>query len=377
MISAGIGVSATAAVVERPGSPFRFDEVALDDLRPDEVRVRIHAAGICHTDLNAQAGNTPFPMPAVFGHEGAGVVEAVGAAVTTLKPRARVVLSFASCGGCPACRGGHPVRCGHWGALNLSGGSRLDGTATLHRENRPVHGHFFGQSSFATRVVVNARSAIPVPDDVPLDIAAPLGCGVQTGVGSVLKILRPVMGSSIAIFGVGAVGLSALLATRLTPVDHVIAVDLHPERLAIARELGAHRVIDAREGDVAATIRDATGGGVHYALDTTGDPRALRTAVDSLAIAGVCGVIGAAPPSAEVRLNMTAMLDRLPHLIGINQGDVDPRSFIPQLLDLYRSGRLPYDRFITRFPFAEIDKAAQAAACGAAIKPVLLFDVVD
>jgi aryl-alcohol dehydrogenase len=369
--------STTAAVVEAPGASFRFDEVTLDDLRPDEVRVRIHAAGICHTDLNAQAGNTPFPTPAVFGHEGAGVVEAVGAAVATLRPGSRVVLSFTSCGSCPACRAGHPVRCLHWGALNLCAGSRLDGTATVHREKRPIHGHFFGQSSFATRVVVNARAAVPVPDDVPMYIAAPLGCGVQTGVGSVLRILRPFAGSSIAIFGVGAVGLSALLATRLTPATHVIAIDLHPDRLAIARELGAHDVLDARQGDVAAAIRDLSGGGVNYALDTTGDPRALRAAVDSLAIAGVCGVIGAASAGTEVHLDMTAILDRVPHIIGINQGDADPQSFIPRLLDLYRGGRLPYDRLITPFPFAEINQAAQAAASGAVIKPVLLFDVAD
>ncbi|RJO70659.1 NAD(P)-dependent alcohol dehydrogenase [Nocardia panacis] len=366
---------ALAAIVERPGAPFRFEEVTLDGLRPDEIRVRLHAAGVCHTDLNARAGNLPFPMPAVFGHEGAGVVEAVGTAVTTPKPGERVVLSFASCGGCRACRAGRPVRCGQWGALNLSGGSRLDGTATLHREHRPVHGHFFGQSAFATRVTVNARSAIPVPDDVPLDVAAPLGCSVQTGAGAVLRILRPTVGSSLAIFGAGAVGLSALLAARLTPAGRIIAVDLRPERLAIARELGAQHLIDAREGDVAARIREISDGGVHYALDTTGDPSALRTAVDSLAIAGVCGVIGAAPPNTEVRLDMAAMLDRLPRLIGINQGDADPRSFIPQLLELYRSGRLPYDKFITRFRFSEIEAAAQAAARGAAIKPVLLFDV--
>jgi aryl-alcohol dehydrogenase len=377
MTFAEASVSAIAAVVESPGAPFRFDDVTLDNLRPDEVRVRIHAAGICHTDLNAQAGNTPFPTPAVFGHEGAGVVEAVGATVTTLRRGARVVLSFASCGSCPACRAGHPVRCPRWGALNLCAGSRLDGTATVHREKRLVHGHFFGQSSFATRVVVNARAAIPVPDDVPLHIAAPLGCGVQTGVGSVLRILRPVAGSSIAIFGAGAVGLSALLAARLTPATHVIAIDLHPDRLAIARELGAHDVLDARQGDVAAAVRDLTRGGVNYALDTTGDPRALRDAVDSLAIAGVCGVVGAATAGTEVRLDMTAMLDRVPHIIGINQGDADPQSFIPRLLDLYRGGRLPHDRLITSFPFTEINAAARAAASGAVIKPVLLFEVVD
>ncbi|MFE9328910.1 zinc-binding dehydrogenase [Nocardia sp. NPDC052278] len=200
---------------------------------------------------------------------------------------------------------------------------------------------------------------------------------MQTGVGAVLRILRPVAGSSIAIFGVGAVGLSALLATRLTPATRVIAIDRQPHRLAIAHKLGADDVIDARQGDTAAAIRDMTSGGVNYALDTTGDPRTLRAAVDSLAIAGICGVIGAAPAGTEVHLDMTAMLDRVPHIIGINQGDADPRSFIPELLDLYRGGRLPYDKLITPFPFAEINKAARAAASSAVIKPVLLFDVAD
>jgi aryl-alcohol dehydrogenase len=227
-----------AAVIETGGAPFRLESLELGPIQADEARVRIAACGICHTDLLIRGGSFPTPMPVVLGHEGAGVVEEVGAAVTRVAPGDRVVLSYASCGTCRTCATGRPYYCAEFGARNF-GGARSDGTTALSRNGQPVHSHFFGQSSFATHAAVTERSLVRLPDDVPFEIAAPLGCGVQTGAGGVLNVLRPQAGAAIAVFGVGGVGLSAVMAAALTGCGTIVAVDVKPARLELARELGA------------------------------------------------------------------------------------------------------------------------------------------
>ena len=238
----------SAAVVEAPGAPFTVRDIILDDTRPGEVLVRMIATGLCHTDLGVQAGGIPFPLPGVLGHEGAGVVEEVGAGVTDVTPGDHVVLSFTSCGQCAGCRGGHPAYCLSWVPRNLISGTRDDGSPTAMMNGTPIGGHFFGQSSFAAHALVDERSVVVVGRDAPLDILAPLGCGVQTGFGTVWNVLRPAPGSSLAVLGTGAVGLSAIMAANLLPLAAVVAVDRVPERLALARGLGAtHTVNPTRE----------------------------------------------------------------------------------------------------------------------------------
>jgi aryl-alcohol dehydrogenase len=364
----------TAAVVEERDAPFDIIEVELDDPRPDEMIVRVAAAGMCHSDLSVRSAATPFPLPAVLGHEGAGVVESVGSHVSGFVPGDRVVLSFDSCGQCSACRSGHPVYCHSWVPLNLLGGSRLDGSATLTRSSGEVHGHFFGQSSFASHALVRASSAVRAPDGIDLDLLAPLGCSVQTGVGAVLNVASPEPGSTLVVFGAGGVGLAAVLGAVLTPVARIVVVDVNASRLELASQLGATQTIDATTTDPTEAIRDMTGGvGADYAIETSGRIGVLDGAIASLAAAGTCVVIGAPPLGSKLPVDVTNLLGRGIRLRGTNQGDSNPAQFLPRLIDLHLNGRLPFDRLIRRFPFEQINEAAREAVAGTVIKPVLVM----
>ena len=365
----------TAALVETRDAPFVLADVELADMRPDEMVVEVHAVGMCHTDLSVRSGSTPFPLPAVLGHEGAGVVQSVGAQVTGFGPGDHVVLSFDSCGSCKACVAGSPVYCEHWIPLNLLGGSRLDGSATLTRADGELHGHFFGQSSFATHALVSARAAVKVPHELPLRTLAPLGCSVQTGVGSVLNVARPSAGSTIAVFGVGGVGLAAVMAARLTSAARIVAVDVQPERLELAAELGATDTINAAEDDPREVIASLTGGpGADYAIETSGRLSVLDKAVSSLAAAGTCVVVGAPALGSMLEVDVPNLLGRGIHLVGTNQGGANPKTFIPRLVDLHRQGRLPFDRLIREYPLSAINDAAADAAAGRTVKPVLVLE---
>jgi aryl-alcohol dehydrogenase len=364
----------TAALTEKPDTPFVLAEVELADMRPDEMVVEIHAVGMCHTDLSVRSAATPFPLPAVLGHEGAGVVQSVGAQVTGFSPGDHVVLSFDSCGSCRACVAGAPVYCEHWIPLNLLGGSRLDGSPTITRADGELHGHFFGQSSFATHALVSARAAVKVPLELPLQTLAPLGCSVQTGVGAVLNVARPSAGSTIAVFGAGGVGLAAVMAAALTSAARIVAVDVQPERLALAAELGATDTIDAANDDPVAAIAALTRGpGADYTIETSGRLSVLDQAVSSLAAAGTCVVVGAPPLGSTLAVDVPNLLGRGIHLVGTNQGGANPKTFIPRLVDLHRQGRLPFDKLIREYPMSAINDAAADAVAGKSIKPVLLL----
>src|SRR3954468_2117067 len=252
-------ITTRAAVVESGGAPFTLSDVELDEPGPREALVRMVATGLCHTDLGVASGGLAFPPPRVLGHEGAGVVEAVGPAVTGVAPGDHVVLSFTSCGECRNCHGGHPAYCGTWLPLNLIGGRRADGTSTISRDGQPLGGHFFGQSSFAERALADERSLVKVDADVPLESIAPLGCGVQTGVGAVWNVLKPTTGSTIVVLGAGAVGLSAVRAAALTPATRIVAVDKVAERLALAIELGATHTVNTGEADLGQALAEITG----------------------------------------------------------------------------------------------------------------------
>jgi aryl-alcohol dehydrogenase len=364
----------TAAVVEAKDGPFRLEEVELGEPRADELLVKIAAVGMCHSDLSVRSQATPFPLPGVLGHEGAGVVEQVGAEVGDLKVGDKVVLSFTSCGLCPPCRAGKTVYCLHWIALNLLGGSRLDGSTALSRASGQLHGHFFGQSSFASHALVSARSAVKVDEDLDLAQLAPLGCSVQTGVGAVLNVARPDPGSTVVIFGAGGVGLVAVMAAKLTPAARVIAVDVNPARLAMAAELGATDTINPADGDPVSALLELTGGlGAQCAIETSGRLDVLEQAVASLSSAGTCVVIGAPPLGTELAVDVPNLLGRGLRLVGTNQGDSNPREFIPRLISLHRQGRLPFDALIRCYAFDQINVAAQDAAEGRSIKPVMIL----
>ncbi|WP_433920158.1 NAD(P)-dependent alcohol dehydrogenase [Streptomyces canus] len=362
-----------AAVVESGGAPFTLSDVELDEPGPHEALVRMVATGLCHTDLGVASGGLPFPLPGVLGHEGAGVVEAVGPAVTGVAPGDHVVLSFTSCGDCRNCDGGHPAYCAGWLPLNLLGGRRADGTSTISRDGEPLGGHFFGQSSFAERALVDERSLVKVDRDVPLESIAPLGCGVQTGVGAVWNVLKPVTGSTIVVLGAGAVGLSAVMAAALSPATTIVAVDRFGERLTLARELGATHTVNAAEEDLGEALAALTGGqGADGIVETTGNVSVLRQGVDALGARGTVVVVGAPPFGTEVSLDVNGLLGGK-RVVGLTLGDAETQSFIPALVRLVKEGRLPLHRLISTYPFADIDQAVRDMRAGKAIKPVLTF----
>ncbi|MGW2046351.1 NAD(P)-dependent alcohol dehydrogenase [Streptomyces sp. NPDC001858] len=368
-----MSITTRAAVVESGGAPFTLSEVVLDDPAPHEAVVRLVAAGLCHTDLGVASGGLPFPLPGVLGHEGAGVVEAVGSAVTGVAPGDHVVLSFTSCGDCRNCNGGHPAYCATWLPLNLLGGRRADGTSTISRDGENLGGHFFGQSSFAERALVDERSLVKVDPEVPLASIAPLGCGVQTGVGAVWNVLKPAIGSTIVVLGAGAVGLSAVMAAALTPATAIIAVDKVAERLELAKELGATHTVDAGRGALGEAIAEITGGrGADGIVETTGSTAVLRQGVDALAARGTLVIVGAPAFGTEVALDVNGMLGGK-QVVGLTLGDSETQSLIPALVDLVKAGRLPLDRLIGAYAFEDIGRAVEDMTSGKTIKPVLTF----
>src|SRR5438876_2230645 len=360
----------TAAVVPIRSAPFELQTLDLAGPRDDEVLVRIVASGMCHTDLHARDGYFPnLPYPIVCGHEGAGIVEEVGAAVSDLAPGDPVVLSFPWCGECEPCRGKKPSYCVHGRALKSSG-KRADGSTPMSRDGAPVYSCFFQQSSFATFAVTPAKDAVKIRADAPIELLGPLGCGLQTGAGAVLNVMQPRAGQGIAIYGVGGVGLAGLMAAKVAGCDPIIAVDRLPGRLALARELGATHALESNGAETLAEIRRITGGGTHFALETSALPAVFRLAVDGLRGLGTCVLVGSARAGTEVSFEMP-VLQGGRTVRGVVQGDSRPREFIPRLVDLFMGGQMPLDRLITSYDFAQINRAAADATSGATIKPVL------
>ena len=362
----------TAAVVAERSALFVLESLDLAPPQPDEVLVQIVAAGMCQTDLHARDGYfANLPYPAVFGHEGAGVVAETGAAVTDLAPGDPVVLSFPWCGACEPCRHDRPAYCSEARALK-SGGRRADGSTPLSRDGAPVYSCFFQQSSFATYAVAPAKDAVKIRRDAPIELLGPLGCGLQTGAGAVLNVMQPQAGQSFAVYGVGGVGLAGLMAAKIAGCGPIVAVDIHPRRLALARELGATHVLEngGSLADTLGAVRRITGGGAHFALETSAVPAVFRVAVDGLRALGTCVLVGSARPGTEASFEMP-VLQGGRTVRGVIQGDSRPRDFIPRLVDLFMDGRFPLDRLVTRYPFADINRAAADATSGAAIKPVL------
>jgi aryl-alcohol dehydrogenase len=366
-------VKLTAAVLEEVGGGLRLREAEVAEPAEGEVLVRLAATGICHTDLLASTGDIPVPLPIIPGHEGSGVVEAVGPGVTRLAPGDHVVLTSDTCGDCRQCRRGRPTYCEHFMELNF-GFVRSGGDTGYRMDGAPLHGFYAGQTSFATYTLVRERVAVPVRKDVPLGILGMFGCGVQTGAGAVINALRPQPGSSIAIFGAGAVGLSAIAAAKAVGCTTVIAVDVHAHRLDLARELGATHAVQAPD-DVVARIREATDGfGADYALDLTGVPAVMADAVTSLGRRGTCGLIGIPGPEDRLPLHIRDVMDNGKSVVGMVQGDAVPDDFIPALIELHRGGLLPVERLVTTFPFERIDEAYAAAGKGEVVKAIVEID---
>jgi aryl-alcohol dehydrogenase len=368
-------VQIEAAVVREEGGPFTIETVDLESPQPDELVVDIVGTGVCHADIIARDQEFPTTLPAVFGHEGAGIVRKVGPQVTAVEPGDSVVLTFDYDGVRRNCRHGEVAYCDEFFARNFEAGRPSDGSSPLSKNQEEIDGTFFRQSSFATHSIVSERNVVAVPDDAPLELLGPLGCGVQTGAGGVINSLAPNPGSSLVIFGAGSVGLSALLAANLVGCSDIVLVDLDQGRLEKASELGATDIINPVEvDDVVDAIKSALNRGADYTLETTGQPSVLKQATDVLAPKGECGVIGAPPMGTEVGLDVNHILNGGRSVQGIVEGDSVPKEFIPDLLDLYQQGEFPFDELISFYDFEEINQAVADVEAGEVIKPVLLMN---
>ncbi|MDF2506150.1 MAG: NAD(P)-dependent alcohol dehydrogenase [Microbacterium sp.] len=364
----------TAAVVREHGGPFTIEDLELDAPRHNEVRVRLVATGICHTDAIVREGVYPTPLPAVLGHEGAGVVEAIGDSVTSVKPGDHVVLAAAYCGHCARCRRGQMAYCENLLEADF-GGRRLDGTtAFTDAEGAVVSSHFFGQSAFATYTNAVEESVVRVDPDVPLEHLGPLGCGFNTGAGTVLNELKPEVGSALAVFGAGAVGSAAIMAAKVADCAIIVAIDIHDSRLELARELGATHVINSRAEDVAARLSEITGGsGLDNVVDTTGRPELLRQAAESLGIRGTVALVGAARAGTDVSFEIGSSLVKGWTFKTVVQGSSVPQVFIPQLIQLWKDGRFPMEKLMKDYSLSQINDGFADSASGAVVKPVILF----
>lgn len=361
-----------AAVLSKVKKSFDLEVIELNtDLHPEEILVKIKATGLCHTDLAVRDEHIPYNAPAILGHEGAGVVEKIGSSVTKVKVGDHVILAPASCGKCQYCKSGHPSYCTDFFSLNLGNGKRADGSCPYHdHSGNEISGFFFGQSSFAAYSICAENNVVKVQNDVPLEILGPLGCGLQTGAGSVLNVLQPKAGESIVVSGVGPVGLAAIMAAKAAGCTTIIAVDVHDNRLALAKELGATDVINSRDIAVSKEINEKIHpGGVHYALDTTGRNDVINQAVGSLRFMGKCIVVGVSSSATMDLDNSVFSMGR--SIEYVIEGDSVPDIFIPQLINLYKKGLFPFDRLIKFYDFKDISQAIEDSENGSTLKAVL------
>lgn len=352
-----------AAVLRKQDGPLKIETLNMEGPRDTEALIRTIASGVCHTDISMIHHWETTDGPQVLGHEGAGIVEQAGKKVKTVKPGDHVVLSYQSCGTCLSCKRGRPTKCRRFYELNF-GFHRQDGSNALASSG--VSGHFFGQSSFSSHILATERNIVKVSKKLPLEIMAPLGCGIQTGAGTVMNMLNVRRGESIAIFGTGAVGLAAIMAARVVGAHPIIGVDIKPSRLKLALELGATHIINSRIADAGAVISKIIKSGVDYVLEITGNLQMLKLATEVIKKRGTAAFFtGDGVPD---------FVPRGVKALAVVEGDSVPQIFIPKLIKLYQSGKFPFDRLLKFYDFKDINGAMKDSLNGKTIKPVLLIN---
>lgn len=357
-----------AALIKKAREPFQIEEIDLGAPLSNEVMVKIVACGVCHTDEVAQQQFIPVPLPAVFGHEGCGIIQEIGSGVSNLKKGDHVCFSFGFCGECSNCLSAKPFICKEFNHINF-GGVMPDGTKRLSQNGQKISS-FFGQSAFATYTVVNQNSVIKVDSDIDLALTAPLGCGIQTGAGTILNRLHPEFSSSIVIFGCGTVGMSAIMAAKIVGCATIIAIGGNDNSLILAKELGATHTINRKDcDDVVRKVKEITSGGANYAIDTSGVPEFVRKALACVGYGGTAVVLGA---TGDLTINVQKeLMGDGKSLVGIIEGDSIPKLFIPKLLTYYKSGKFPFDKLIAYYDFKDINQAFEDSHNGKVIKAVL------
>lgn len=362
-----------AAVVNEVNGPYEIEELELQDIQHDEVVVKLVASGICHSDEAMRVGDAEFPLPAVLGHEGAGIIEKVGSSVKGFAVGDQVVMTYNTCGTCPSCRTGHPSSCVEWPLLNMSGG-RADGSVMFKKADGTPVSNFFTQSSFSTYTITNVHNLVKVSPDADLRLIGPLGCGFLTGAGTVTNGLKPNVGDSIAIFGTGAVGLGALMMAKIEGCGKIIAIDIHDERLEVAKSLGATHTINSKTEDLAVRIQEITdGAGVNFSVDTTGVSAVMKASIDVLGVQGVAAPVAVTPNNLEVNTMMDlVLLNR--SIKGVLMGDAIPQLSIPKLIEYHQSGQFAFDKLVKFYKFEDINEASADSNSGKTIKPILIID---
>lgn len=366
-------INMLAALVRSPEAPYSFEDVELAEPSDQEVLVKIRACGLCHTDEFGRG--IGLPMPLLLGHEGAGIIEKTGSGVDNFSVGDHVVFSYASCGHCKNCLAGMPQYCLNFNKINF-GGTAVDGKTRIYQKGKPVS-MFFGQSSFAQYAVLNARNIVKVDPQVDLAMVAPMGCGVQTGAGAVMNTMKPEVDESIAVFGCGAVGMSAIMAAAAIGMRQIVAVGGNAKSLQLALELGATDIVNRKELAEGETIAEAvqkiSDGGVNYSLDTSGNGNMILNAIRSTCAHGTIVVVGPTGTIEHFDVGSDVLM-QYRTIIGCCEGDSIPQIFIPRLVQLYKEGKFPIDRIITKYPFSRLEKAREDSNSGRVIKAVVTMN---
>ncbi len=361
----------TAAVLTEPQKDFKIQTVELEEPRADEILVKIVATGLCHTDIAVRDQQLPFPIPGILGHEGAGIVEKVGANVTKVQAGDHVILAPGACGICEQCISGHPSYCISFFPLNFSG-ARSDGSSAHHDHGKVIGDFFFNQSSFATYALTNQQSVVKVSKEVDVALLGPLGCGIQTGAGTVLNVAKPKVGETIAISGVGPVGLAAIMAAKAAGCAKIIAIDINDDRLAFAKELGATHTVNSRTNpETAQYIRENIAPtGLHHAVDTTAINPVINQLVKATKANGTVYTLGVMKAGGKLEI------DYLPFSLGVGikavvEGDSLPDLFIPRLIQMYQDGIFPFDKMVKFYELDQINEAVEDAEKGKTLKAII------
>ncbi|AMC93656.1 aryl-alcohol dehydrogenase [Erysipelothrix larvae] len=363
-----------AAVVLEKGMDYTIMDVNLQEPKESDVLVKVVAAGICRSDYGERNGNS-ISFPNVLGHEGSGIVERVGPSVKSVKPGDHVILSYGYCEKCEGCSTGHPSSCDHWMGINNSGTNGRQEYVLTTQDDKPIN-NFFNQSSFATYSLVDESNIVKVDKDIDLRLLGPLGCGLGTGSGAVLSVLKPKAGESIAVFGTGAVGFASLMAAKIAGCSKIIAVDINDERLLKAKELGATCTINSKDPnvDVEGLIREHTNGsGVNYTVDTTGYLPIMKVAVNVLKASGTFAPLAVTKNTFEMNTFFDLVFGNK-KLVGCLIGDTIPKFHLNNLIDFYKQGKFPFDQFIKFYDFEDISQAEKDSVEGRVVKSVVVMD---